>query len=176
MPRACALARGGGRSGHFERAGVGARFVAVERAERAGKDRETLTNTGWCGVFRVGCLSRPLRVWLLLPVLAMLTMAPDLPPDDLGFCPPNRSCLGCGCAGGPGYRGPNGRCVGFRELERIGGGPPTERRTFENAPGTGEHTECALRRRGNQTHHPIANPSGSGATSPLAPAKRDVTD
>jgi hypothetical protein len=176
MMRACALARGGGRSGHFARSGAGTRSATAEYAERAGKNRETLTNTGWCGVFRVGCLSRPLRVWLLLPVLAMLTMGADLPPDDAGFCPPNRSCHGCGCAGGPGYRGPNGRCVGFRELERICGTPPTERCTFENSPGTGEHAECALRHRGKQAHDPAANPSGSGATSPPVPAKRDGAD
>lgn len=30
-------------------------------------------------------------------------------------------CRGCGCKGGPGYRGPNGRCVGWKELARVCG-------------------------------------------------------
>ncbi|RIK21821.1 MAG: hypothetical protein DCC51_05845 [Anaerolineae bacterium] len=58
---------------------------------------------------------------------------PDLPP-----------CRGCGCRGGPGYRGPDGRCVGFRELDRVCGRPPERRCAFENAPGTGANRECAL--------------------------------
>jgi hypothetical protein len=36
-------------------------------------------------------------------------------------------CSGCGCKGGPGYRGPNGQCVGWRDLDRICGKPPTLR-------------------------------------------------
>lgn len=34
-------------------------------------------------------------------------------------------CSGCGCKGGPGYRGPNGRCVGWSELAKVCGSPPT---------------------------------------------------
>jgi hypothetical protein len=131
---------------------------------------------GWRGAFRVGRRSRPLRVWLLLPVLATLTMAADLPPDDPGFCPPNKACHGCGCAGGPGYRGPNGHCVGYRDLERICGTPPTARCTFENAPGTGAHEACALRPRGQQERRPSADPGGSPAPPALVPAKRDGAD
>jgi hypothetical protein len=26
-----------------------------------------------------------------------------------------QACSGCGCRGGPGYRGPNGRCVGWSD-------------------------------------------------------------
>jgi hypothetical protein len=33
--------------------------------------------------------------------------------------------------------------VGFRELDKICGNPPT-RCVFENAPGTGANRECAL--------------------------------
>ena len=121
----------------------------MEHAGSADKRRGTFTSVDGCGVTRVGCLARPLRVWLLLPVLAMLTIAADLPPTDPGACPPNRKCHGCGCAGGPGYRGPNGQCVGFRDLERTCGTSPTERCTFENAPGTGGHADCALRLRRN---------------------------
>lgn len=35
---------------------------------------------------------------------------PSLPP-----------CHGCGCKGGPGYRAPNGRCVGWKDLARTCG-------------------------------------------------------
>jgi len=59
-------------------------------------------------------------------------------------CPERPACSGCGCKGGPGYRGPDGRCVGFKNLSQICGEPPEKRCTFENAPGTGANRECAL--------------------------------
>ena len=59
-------------------------------------------------------------------------------------CPERPSCTGCGCKGGPGYRGPDGRCVGFANLVKICGDPPSTRCVFENAPGTGANRECAL--------------------------------
>jgi hypothetical protein len=37
----------------------------------------------------------------------------------------------CGERGGPGYRGPNGKCVGWQELGRVCGSPPTARCTPE---------------------------------------------
>jgi len=40
-------------------------------------------------------------------------------------------CSGCGCKGGPGYRGPNGRCVGWADIGRTCGSPPTLRCTPE---------------------------------------------
>ena len=52
-------------------------------------------------------------------------------------------CKGCGCKGGPGYRAPNGRCVGFRDLVRTCGPAPHARCAFENAPGTGRNRVCA---------------------------------
>jgi hypothetical protein len=33
-------------------------------------------------------------------------------------------CRGCGCKGGPGYRTPDGRCVGYANLIRECGPPP----------------------------------------------------
>ena len=42
-------------------------------------------------------------------------------------------CEGCGCKGGPGYRGPDGRCVGYRDLIRVCG----------EAPHAGCERECA---------------------------------
>jgi hypothetical protein len=59
-------------------------------------------------------------------------------------CPERPQCKGCGCKGGPGYRGPNGQCVGFRQLDKVCGVPPTINCTFENAPGTGANRDCAL--------------------------------
>lgn len=39
----------------------------------------------------------------------------------------------CGTQGGPGYRGPNGKCVGWAALARTCGNPPTLRCTAELA-------------------------------------------
>lgn len=38
----------------------------------------------------------------------------------------------CGDRSGPGYRGPNGKCVGWAELGRVCGNPPTSRCSPEN--------------------------------------------
>ncbi len=59
-------------------------------------------------------------------------------------CPERPACHGCGCKGGTGYRGPNGDCVGFRQLEATCGPAPHARCVFENAPGTGLNRDCAL--------------------------------
>jgi hypothetical protein len=44
----------------------------------------------------------------------------------------------CGDSGGPGYRGPNNKCVGWEALGRVCGSPPTTRcapeRTAPAAP------------------------------------------
>jgi hypothetical protein len=48
-------------------------------------------------------------------------------------CPERAACRGCGCKGGPGYRAPDGHCVGFKELDKVCGNPPS-RCVFENAP------------------------------------------
>jgi hypothetical protein len=37
----------------------------------------------------------------------------------------------CGTRGGPGYRSPLGKCVGWAELGHVCGSPPTTRRTSE---------------------------------------------
>ncbi|CAN7371658.1 hypothetical protein LJR220_003312 [Bradyrhizobium sp. LjRoot220] len=42
----------------------------------------------------------------------------------------------CGDRGGPGYRGPSGRCVGWADIGKTCGNPPTTRCTAEStAPG-----------------------------------------
>src|SRR5271165_1002368 len=93
--------------------------------------------------------SRPVcrATWIrpLMPLLALLIMAAQPLPEPEQECPQRPRCTGCGCKGGPGYRAPDGRCVGFRALARTCGTPPTERCTFENAPGTGANAECAMR-------------------------------
>jgi hypothetical protein len=38
----------------------------------------------------------------------------------------------CGDRGGPGYRGPNGKCVSWEALGRVCGSPPTTRCNDEN--------------------------------------------
>jgi hypothetical protein len=39
----------------------------------------------------------------------------------------------CGERGGPGYRGPNGKCVSWEAVGRVCGSPPTNRCTAERA-------------------------------------------
>ena len=66
-------------------------------------------------------------------------------------CPDRPACRGCGCKGGPGYRGLDGKCVGFKNLTKVCGDPPDQRCTFENAPGTGANHDCALGLDGDNT-------------------------
>ena len=97
-----------------------------------------------------GSASNLLQVSLvLLAALALFTAAPTS--SALAQCPERPPCTGCGCKGGPGYRGPDGKCVGFRNLTRVCGNPPMLRCVFENAPGTGANRECALAPRKKKT-------------------------
>jgi len=92
-----------------------------------------------------GAVSKGESGWSALALLvfaALLFVAP--PPAAWAACPERPPCKGCGCKGGPGYRGPDGRCVGFKALDRVCGIPPETRCRFENAPGTGANRECAL--------------------------------
>jgi hypothetical protein len=56
--------------------------------------------------------------FLIVTIAALLVGAADAQ-DDF--------CSGCGCRGGPGYRGPDGECVGWKALDRICGKAPTTR-------------------------------------------------
>jgi hypothetical protein len=49
----------------------------------------------------------------------------------------------CGSRGGPGYRGPNGRCVGWADIGRTCGSPPTTRCTAEGAAIGAEEAAAA---------------------------------
>jgi hypothetical protein len=40
-------------------------------------------------------------------------------------------CDWCGCRGGPGYRAPNGHCVGWKQLAHVCGDPPSKNCTYE---------------------------------------------
>ncbi|CAH1669105.1 exported hypothetical protein [Hyphomicrobiales bacterium] len=42
-----------------------------------------------------------------------------------------QSCDYCGCKGGPGYRDAKGKCVGWKQLSKACGNPPTTRCTYE---------------------------------------------
>ncbi len=83
----------------------------------------------------------------ILAALAILIFAAALPlcfpGPALAACPERPACRGCGCKGGPGYRGADGRCVSFKELDKVCGRPATSHCTFENAPGTGLNRDCA---------------------------------
>ena len=46
------------------------------------------------------------------------------------------ACDGCGCRGGPGYRGPDGHCVGWAKLNKICGNPPTRCAVRGRRPGS----------------------------------------
>jgi hypothetical protein len=89
----------------------------------------------------------PMRWWVCM-LLVVLGTSAAMATD----CPTRPRCHGCGCAGGPGYRAPppDGHCVGFKELDKVCGNPPTTRCVFENAPHTGENRECALAPRRKQ--------------------------
>ena len=83
---------------------------------------------------------------LILAVIAgaLLLASPALSEERRSACPERPACKGCGCKGGTGYRAPDGRCVGFRELEAACGPAPHAGCVFENAPGTGLNRDCAL--------------------------------
>ena len=53
------------------------------------------------------------------------------------------ACSGCGCRGGPGYRGPNGRCVGWSDIGRTCGDPPSTQCTPEG-PNAGAEEAAKL--------------------------------
>ncbi len=44
---------------------------------------------------------------------------------------PAVACEGCGCKGGPGYRGPDGHCVGWAKLSYVCGEPPAMTCSYE---------------------------------------------
>ena len=69
-------------------------------------------------------------IWPIIALTLLLIASPAL------------ACKGCGCRGGPGYRGPDGRCVGFAALDATCGVPPETRCTKEGAAKV-EEPECS---------------------------------
>jgi hypothetical protein len=79
----------------------------------------------------------PVVIAVLLAVVAGPALAAPLPvgaPHGSDIAMPVR-LLSCGSRGGPGWRGPDGRCVGRKNLNRICGVPPERRCTAEGATG-----------------------------------------
>jgi hypothetical protein len=74
----------------------------------------------------------------LLPVLvagsALATALPVAAPNSSDMVTSVR-LLSCGSRGGPGWRGPDGRCVGRKNLNRVCGVPPETRCRAEGATG-----------------------------------------
>jgi hypothetical protein len=76
-------------------------------------------------------------VGLSLAVMAMVIVAWGMGAD---------ACSGCGCRGGPGYRAPNGRCVGWADIGRICGSPPSKNCTPEGPnAGAGEAADYGVK-------------------------------
>lgn len=97
------------------------------------------------------------RQAVALLVLLTAALAFQNPAFGTG-CPERPACKGCGCKGGPGYRGPDGKCVGFKALDKICGVPPETRCIFENAPGTGANHDCALAPKKAKGQTPLSTP------------------
>ncbi|HEV7286316.1 MAG TPA: hypothetical protein VGN75_15785 [Kaistia sp.] len=77
---------------------------------------------------------RPLDIFLVLAGIVALAWISAMPAS---------ACSGCGCRGGPGYRGPNGRCVSWANIGRVCGSPPGERCSPE-APNAGAEEAARL--------------------------------
>jgi len=67
-------------------------------------------------------------------------------------------CSGCSCRGGPGFRSPNGRCVGWKDFVRICGPAP--------------HTLCKDERPKRRTTAPPLPVDGAGPTAKFATIAR----
>jgi len=106
-----------------------------------------------------------LRVWVTIAgasILAVTLMLPSVAD----------ACSGCGCRGGPGYRGPNGKCVSWAQIGKICGSPPTEKCTPEG-PNVGADEAAAegakieqLRDQAKPENSPPAPTIGPAAPSP----------
>jgi len=66
----------------------------------------------------------------------------------------------CGERGGTGYRGPNRKCVGWEELGRVCGCPPTTRCTPEQTAPKAEEAACKgddIQRDKDEQHNTITS-------------------
>ncbi len=82
-------------------------------------------------------------------------------------------CSGCGCKGGPGYRGPDGTCVAHRQLYKVCGTPPTLRCNFEGAAFVAIGAVLPTLKPGDTTGEACAIPTASGVMrASCAPLKQ----
>lgn len=58
-----------------------------------------------------------------LPLFALAALLPEI------------AAAACGDRGGPGYRGPDGKCLSWAALGRVCGTPPTTRCAYEGGGG-----------------------------------------
>ena len=73
----------------------------------------------------------------------MLFLFPILLTGFVFSIDPSFACSGCGCRGGPGYRGPDGNCVSWKTIGRVCGSPPTLSCSAEG-PNAGAEEAAAL--------------------------------
>ena len=80
-----------------------------------------------CVVLLLALMATAARAQLAQPSpgLACIAVTPEVKAAIAGqaFGRCASGCRGCGCYGGPGFRGPNG-CVGFANINSVCGGPP----------------------------------------------------
>jgi hypothetical protein len=86
-------------------------------------------------------MNSPTRITLsgmaLVAVLALILTCADFVHAD------------CGDRGGPGYRGPNEKCVSWAEIGRVCGNPPTTKCRAENvATGSQEAADHGVKIQG----------------------------
>ena len=82
-------------------------------------------------------------------------------------------CTGCGCKGGPGFRGPDGRCVSYKKLMSVCGQPATMNCTDERHRQVCEH-EGALPTNAEALKAAALLPAGSAAPKPLYGRSEDT--
>src|SRR5262245_22782642 len=75
----------------------------------------------------------PMRVRIAL--IAALSLVPSLAPD-----------IALGACGGPGYRGPDGRCVGWAALARVCGSPPSQKCAAERRQAPAKNETIDMKR------------------------------
>ncbi len=72
-------------------------------------------------------------LWVLSFLLISFVFSASLGPVP-AFAQEDCRCKGCGCKGGPGWRGPEGTCVPEAKLTAICGSPAGAPCTLEAAP------------------------------------------
>lgn len=79
---------------------------------------------------------------------------------------------GCGSRGGPGYRAPNGKCIGWAQLNKVCGNPPTTRCSYEGGAVV-DQPETALGSRQPFQRGETIEPAPAPPTSNVLAARSD---